>query len=268
MFQNIQLPYIDPVAFYVLDWPVRWYGLSYLVAFYTCWLAGRFFTNQYLVLQGQKPLETKHFDQLLTVCILGVIIGGRLGHMIFYDFEKMITNPISIFKTWEGGMAFHGGLIGFACCALYYLQKHKLNKWLLADMMCLVAPIGIFFVRIANFINNELIGRQTEFFISVILYNDDIPRHPSQLYEAFFEGIFLFFILFYFYKKQLHTKTEGVLTALFFASYGFFRFMLEYVRLPSDGMMYFLNFSLTYGQVLTLPMIFIGFYIYYRRVLS
>lgn len=266
MISPIPIPFIDPIAFYVFEWPVRWYGISYFLAFYSTWFLNRYFTNQYCHSMHLPKIEAKHFDQLLTRCILGVIIGGRLGHMIFYDFDNMIANPLSIIKTWEGGMAFHGGLIGCSFSAFFYIRKHNLNLPLFADMISLVAPIGIFYVRIANFINNELIGRITHFPISVLLHNENIPRHPSQLYEAFLEGIFLFVILFFYYKKLLNIKKQGRLCGLFFIFYGIFRFFVEYVREPSDGVFDMLNlFSLTYGQLLTLPMILIGSGIFFIR---
>lgn len=264
MVLKLSIPFIDPVAFYAFGWPVRWYGISYLLAFYSAWFLGRYFTNQYSTNMHLQKIDTKHFDQLLTGCILGVIIGGRLGHMIFYDFDNMIENPLSIIKTWEGGMAFHGGLIGFAFAAILYIRKHHLNLPLLADIISLVAPIGIFYVRVANFINNELIGRTTDFPIAVLLYNEGIPRHPSQLYEALLEGIILFIILFTHYKKFLGLKNQGSICGLFFILYGIFRFFVEYVREPSDGIFTIFNtFSLTYGQLLTLPMLFIGGFIFF-----
>jgi phosphatidylglycerol:prolipoprotein diacylglycerol transferase len=266
MFSKISIPFIDPVAFYAFGWPVRWYGISYLLAFYSTWFFGRYFTNQYCARTHLPKIDIKHFDQLLTACILGVIIGGRLGHMIFYDFDNMVENPSSLIKIWEGGMAFHGGLIGFTFAAIFYIRKHHLNLPLLADIMSLVAPIGIFYVRIANFINNELIGRVTDFPIAVLLYNEGIPRHPSQLYEALLEGIILFIILFTYYKKFLSLKNQGNICGLFFIWYGIFRFLVEYIREPSDGVFSVFNtFCLTYGQLLTLPMLFIGGIIFYMK---
>jgi phosphatidylglycerol:prolipoprotein diacylglycerol transferase len=266
MFSSISIPFIDPIAFYIFGWPVRWYGISYLLAFYSTWFLGRYFTHGYCSRMDLPKVDAKHFDQLLTACVLGVIIGGRLGHMIFYDFNGMSENPLSIVKTWEGGMAFHGGLIGFAIAAFFYIRRHQLNLPLLADMISLVAPIGIFYVRIANFINNELIGRVTNFPISVILYDENIPRHPSQFYEALLEGVLLFIILFFYYKKLLNLKNQGRLCGLFFIFYGIFRFLVEYVREPSDGIFEIFNlFFLTYGQLLTLPMVLIGGFIFSIR---
>ncbi|CAO5675053.1 MAG: Phosphatidylglycerol--prolipoprotein diacylglyceryl transferase [Holosporales bacterium] len=253
-------PQIDPVAFHILNWPVRWYGLSYVVAFFIAWYCLKTFSIKYI---NKNPslntkLTNKQIDDLLTFGILGVIIGARLGHMVFYDFKTMILNPLSIFKTWEGGMAFHGGLLGCVVFCVYYIRREKLPLTLMADFIALSVPLGIFCVRIANFINQELYGRITDCSLGVIFNNETFARHPSQLYEAFLEGIVLFGILFYTYAKKLTPKNQGLLCAQFFIWYGIFRFISEYLREPSDGVFNIFSLPLTYGQVLTLPMIFIG----------
>lgn len=250
---------IDPIAFHLFGWPVRWYGLSYAISF----LCAGFFLKRWSAFYTQKhnipDVTPKHYDNLLTYCILGIILGGRLGHMIFYDFQTMMQNPLTIFKTWEGGMAFHGGLLGCILAAYIYVKKNKLSVALFADLMALVTPIGIFFVRLANFINQELYGRVTDLPIGIIFKGDQNPRHPSQLYEALLEGIVLFFILNYIFKKHLTPKKQGIICALFFLGYGIARFLVEYVREPSDGEFVILGLILTYGQLLTIPMIIYGF---------
>ncbi|MBP9752839.1 MAG: prolipoprotein diacylglyceryl transferase [Proteobacteria bacterium] len=253
-------PQIDPVAFYVFNWPVRWYGISYIAAFIIAWVclnkASKYYLNKNPVLNFS--ISKKQVDDLLTFGILGVIIGARLGHMVFYDFDAMISNPLSIFKTWEGGMAFHGGLLGCILACTFYIKKEKLPFALLADLISLSVPLGIFCVRIANFINQELYGRITLSYLGVIFNNEAVARHPSQLYEAFLEGFLLFVILFYTFLKKLKPQNQGILYANFFIFYGIFRFLSEYVREPSDGVFNVHFLTLTYGQVLTFPMIIIG----------
>ena len=261
----LHLPYIDPVAFYILEWPIKWYGISYMISFYLTWFLSKRYMNFFCTKWHIQNLDVKDIDNLLTYGIIGVIIGGRLGHMIFYDFDTMVSSPITTFKTWEGGMAFHGGLIGFAIALITYAIKKKLNIKLIADIAALVAPVGIFFVRIGNFINNELIGRPTSFFISVIPHGHELPGHPSQIYEALFEGLFLHIILLLYFKKSLKLKNQGSICALFLMLYGVFRFFLEYLREPSDGIFNIFGIiNITYGQILTLPMLVIGVFIWKR----
>ncbi|CAO5672836.1 MAG: Phosphatidylglycerol--prolipoprotein diacylglyceryl transferase [Holosporales bacterium] len=252
------MPPIDPIAFHLLGWPVRWYGLSYAIAFLCASFLIKRKSLDYTNKHNMPEIETKHFDNLITYCILGIILGGRLGHMVFYDFQTLIQNPIAILKTWEGGMAFHGGLLGCVLAAYLYVKKNKLPLTLFADLLALVTPLGIFFVRLANFVNQELYGRITDLPIGMIFKGDPHPRHPSQLYEAFLEGILLFFILNFVFKRYLAPKKQGLVCALFFLGYGIARFLVEYVREPSDGEFAILGVILTYGQLLTIPMIVYG----------
>lgn len=262
----MHMPDIDPIAFHLFGWPVRWYGLSYVIAFY---LGGYFikkFSNEYAFRFNTKQIDDKFFDHLISYCILGIIIGGRLGHMFFYDFNKMIQDPISIVKTWEGGMAFHGGLIGCVLAAYIYVKKRNFSVPLIADLIALVTPLGILCVRIANFINQELYGRLTDSAFGIIFKGQTLPRHPSQLYEAFGEGILLFLLLLFIFKRLLTPLKQGLICAFFFLGYGIARFLVEYVREPSDGEFNFLGNVLTYGQVLTLPMIILGTLIFCKAL--
>lgn len=256
------MPSIDPVAFYLFGWPVRWYGLSYAVAFLLASYFLKYFKSAYAKMYSNPEynIENKHLDNIITFGILGVILGGRLGHMFFYDFHNMVTNPVSIFKTWEGGMAFHGGLVGCVLAAYIYVRKNKLPVALLADLIAFVTPLGIFCVRLANFVNQELYGRVTDLPFGIIFKGETLPRHPSQLYEAFLEGPLLFFMMYWFFKKKLNPCNQGMLCSIFFTGYGFSRFLVEYVREPSDGEFNILGIILTYGQILTLPMIIYGLF--------
>ena len=185
----------DPVAIQIFSLEIRWYSLAYIGGILIGWiLAKRFFISDLLL--------KEKFDDFVTYTILGIIIGGRLGYVFFYNFEYYFNNLADIFKIWQGGMSFHGGLIGVIIISIWFSKKNNQNPYRYLDIISIVSPIGIFFGRIANFINSELYGTETKLpwavkFIKV----DDFYRHPSQLYEAFFEGIILFIILIYFKRK-------------------------------------------------------------------
>lgn len=253
-------PNIDPIAFYIFSWPVRWYGISYFLAFITGLFLVKHYNTKYDSYFSDK-IENIHFDNMLTYGIVGIILGGRLGHMLFYDFDRMVQSPISIFKTWEGGMAFHGGLAGCVIAGYVYVKRHKIAFSVAADLVALVVPIGLFFVRIANFINAELFGRITDSKWGMIFPGHAHPRHPCQLYEAFFEGIFLFAVLRLLFPYAAKRRLNGLVYGMFFILYGVARFMIEYVREPSDGEFVLLEQVLSYGQILTLPMVVIGLFI-------
>jgi phosphatidylglycerol:prolipoprotein diacylglycerol transferase len=253
-------PDIDPIAFYIFNWPVRWYGISYFLAFIVWLFLVKHYNTKYAPYFTEK-INNTHFDNMLTYGVVGIICGGRLGHMFLYDFDRMIQAPFSIFKTWEGGMAFHGGLAGCMIACWLYIKRHKLSINIMADLIALVAPIGVFFVRIANFINAELFGRITYSKWGIIFPGHAHPRHPSQLYEAFFEGLFLFVVLRLCFPYVARNRFHGFIYGMFFLLYGVSRFMIEYVREPSDGEFTVLGHILSYGQVLTIPIIFIGLFI-------
>jgi phosphatidylglycerol:prolipoprotein diacylglycerol transferase len=192
--------------------------------------------------------------------MIGIIIGGRLGYVIFYNPDYYLNNLLEIFKLWNGGMSFHGGFIGVVFAVIYSSKISKTAILILADLIAIVAPIGIFFGRLANFINGELYGRITNHSFGMIFPNaGNSPRHPSQLYEAFFEGFLLFIIMLLFIKFTNILNKKGLITALFLSCYGSFRFMIEFFREPDAniGLLYF-NFSM--GQLLSLPMIIVGLY--------
>ncbi|MDP2193321.1 MAG: prolipoprotein diacylglyceryl transferase [Alphaproteobacteria bacterium] len=252
-----QFPNIDPVAFYIMNWPVYWYGISYVLAFIT----GLLLIKRYNTLfQGpaHPKIESEHFDNMLTYGILGIILGGRMGHMFFYDFHTLLHAPLTIFKVWQGGMAFHGGLIGCIISVSLYTIRHRLDFLAVADRACVVVPIGLFYVRIANFINAELYGRVTDSAFGIIFPGHLHPRHPSQLYEAFLEGVVLFMILRFCFGLVIKRGLRGFIFGLFLLGYGCARFITEYMREPTDGEFYILGILLSYGQVLTLPMILVG----------
>jgi phosphatidylglycerol:prolipoprotein diacylglycerol transferase len=200
------------------------------------------------------------FDDFLTFVILGIIIGGRLGYVILYNPNYYLDNLIDIFKIWEGGMSFHGGLIGVVLASIYFAKKNNQNFFIYLDVISIVAPIGIFFGRIANFINSELYGTETNLPWAVqFIKIDNLYRHPTQLYEAIFEGLILFLILIYLRNKGL-MKITGLMSGIFLICYSIFRFMIEFLRVPDEQIGYLL-FNLTMGQIISCIFFLIGIYL-------
>ena len=240
----------DPVAFQIFSLEIRWYSLAYIIGISLGWL----YCKKKLI-KDEKTLNI--FDDYITYIIIGIILGGRLGYAIFYNLEYYLESPIEILMVWNGGMSFHGGLIGVVVASKLFSKKHKTNQFIFLDLVALSAPIGIFFGRIANFINSELYGRAADIPWSVqYTLIDNIKRHPSQLYEAFLEGIILFFILNYFFKKN-YLKKPGQISALFLIFYSLFRFFVEYFRSP-DPQIGFLMLNLTLGQLISAVFLIIG----------
>ena len=197
------------------------------------------------------------FDDYITYLILGIIIGGRLGYVFVYNFEYYINNFIDIFKVWQGGMSFHGGLLGIIFVSILFAKKNNHDPFKYLDVVAIVAPIGIFFGRIANFINSELYGIETKLPWGVkFLKIDNLSRHPSQIYEAIFEGIILLFILLYFRKKGF-MKSPGMISGLFLIFYSIFRFSIEFFRVPDEQLGY-LFFNLSMGQIMSFLFLLIG----------
>ena len=240
----------DPVAFQIMSFEIRWYSLAYIFGIVIGWLLCK-----KIFIQKSDIIEK--FDDFLTYLIIGIIIGGRLGYVIFYNFDYYITNIFDIFKVWQGGMSFHGGLLGIIVASILFAKKNKQNPFLYMDQVALVAPIGIFFGRIANFINSELYGTPTDVSWSVTFIQiDTLSRHPSQLYEAILEGIILFVILVYFRKKN-YLQMPGLISALFLIIYSIFRFFVEYFRAPDEHLGY-LVFDLSMGQIISVVFLIIG----------
>ena len=246
----------DPVAIEIFSLEVRWYSLAYILGIILGWMLAK-----KLFIQN---IEVKNkFDDYLTYLIIGIILGGRLGYIFIYNLSFYINNPLDIFKIWQGGMSFHGGLIGVIFASIIFAKKNNQNPFLYMDIVALVAPVGLFFGRIANFINSELYGTITNVPWAVTFIQvDNLPRHPSQLYEALLEGLFLFLLLIYF--KNKFSNKPGVISGLFLIIYSIFRFIVEFYRVPDEQLGYiFLN--LTMGQVVSLIFILSGVILFYLK---
>ena len=247
----------DPIAFQIFSLEIRWYSLAYIFGISLGWL------------YCKKKLIKDHgilsiFDDYITYLIVGIILGGRIGYALFYNSAYYLQNPIEILMVWNGGMSFHGGLIGVIIASKLFSNKHKTNQFIYLDLVALSAPIGIFFGRIANFVNSELYGRATDVPWSIqFLLIDNIKRHPSQLYEAFLEGIVLFFILSYFFKKD-YLKKPGLISGLFLVYYSLFRFFAEYFRSP-DIQIGYLFLNLTLGQLISIVFFIIGIVLFFIK---
>ena len=247
----------DPVAFQIMSFEIRWYSLAYIAGIIIGWmLCKKIFI--------QKSDINEKFDDYVTYLVIGIIIGGRLGYIIFYNFNYYINNLFDIFKVWEGGMSFHGGLIGIIVASILFSKKNNQDSFLYMDLVSLVAPIGIFFGRLANFINSELYGTPTDIPWAVTFIQvDNLSRHPSQLYEAILEGVILFIILMYFKNKD-YLKKPGLISGLFLIFYSLFRFFIEFVRVPDEQLGY-LIFELSMGQIISLIFFVIGIILFYFK---
>ena len=247
----------DPVAFDFFSFQIRWYSIAYILGIFLGWV----YCKKKLI-KDTKILNL--FDDLLTYIIIGIIIGGRLGYVLFYNFKYYLENISEILMIWNGGMSFHGGLIGIIFATFLFSKKHKIDTYIFLDLISLTAPIGIFFGRIANFINSELYGKETDVLWSVkFLAIDNIPRHPSQIYEAAFEGLILFILLNYILKKNISNK-PGVISSLFLIFYSIFRFLIEFLRVP-DPQIGYIIFNLSLGQLISVIFFTFGIYLFFTK---
>ncbi|AIL31993.1 prolipoprotein diacylglyceryl transferase [Basilea psittacipulmonis] len=248
-------PDFDPVAISVAGIDIHWYGLMYLLGFLLAYLLGR-----YRIRHKQLPFTLKQFEDMLFYGAMGVIIGGRLGFILFYQFQEYMANPIMILEVWKGGMSFHGGFLGVLCAMWLYGYRQKISFFTLTDFIAPLIPLGLVAGRLGNFINGELWGRVTDVpWAMVFPTGGPVPRHPSQLYEMFLEGFLLFAILWVYSRKP---RATGKVSGLFLIGYGSFRFLVEFVREP-DYFLGKLALGLSMGQWLSLPMIVIGVWLYF-----
>ena len=239
---------------------IRWYSLAYIFAF----ILGSIILKK-LNSNSYKLISDVQIDKFFIWAIVGVILGGRIGYVFFYQTNLFFTKPFYILEIWNGGMSFHGGLIGMILSIYFFSLKYKIKFFYLSDLVSLVAPIGLFLGRISNFINTELYGRITDFPLAIIYpLIDNNPRHPSQLYEAFFEGIILFIILSFYFSKKPKKYIIGNISGLFLIFYSIFRFLIEYLREPDYHLgLIFYYFSM--GQLLCIPFFLAGIWILVRK---
>jgi len=256
----IELPNFDPVALSFSIIKIRWYSLAYIF--------GILFTFFSLKYHNKKTnlLSDKSIDDWMIFAILSIMIGGRLGYVLFYNPSYFFKNPLEIFAFWQGGMSFHGGLIGASLGMWIFAKKFKIHFWKLTDILAVSAPFGLLCGRLANFINLELYGRVANGNFGMIFPNSDgLPRHPSQLYEAGLEGFLLLTILMFCYFKTNFIKYPMRLTGIFLTGYGISRFIVEYFREPDYQIGLFFNF-ISMGQILSLPIAILGSYLILKSV--
>ena len=253
-------PQIDPVAIQIGAFGIHWYGLMYLLAFVQFMLLGRLCIKRpYYQALGWT---TKDLEDLLFAGVLGVVLGGRIGYSLFYMPEFYLANPLSILKVWEGGMSFHGGLMGVILAMVWFARRKKTSFWTVSDLVAPLVPFGLAFGRLGNFINGELWGRPTDLpWAMVFPLVDAIPRHPSQLYQLLFEGVLLGLVLWVYAQKP---RRLGQVSGLFLLGYGICRFLVEFAREP-DAFLGLLGLGLSMGQWLSIPMILFGIYLLKRK---
>jgi len=261
MYSGLPFPEIDPVAFQWGWLIIRWYSLAYIFGLLGAWGLARVMSRA----SGSQWTVLK-IDDFLLWATIGIILGGRLGYVFFYNLNYYLEYPAQILAIWQGGMSFHGGLIGVIVAVLLFARKKEIPLFSISDILVCVAPIGLFLGRIANFINGELFGRITQNVPWAVVFpsGGELPRHPSQLYEALTEGVLLFIILnvlWWFIPK--YRERAGFLTGLFFMLYALFRFALEFFREP-DAHLGFIFENLTMGQILCIPMFLLGLLIIVR----
>ncbi|MDC0628391.1 prolipoprotein diacylglyceryl transferase [Pelagibacteraceae bacterium] len=253
---------LDPILFDFGFLAIRWYSLAYIFGI----LIGWWLAKKILLKQTKKVnfnFKVKEFDDLITYLIISILIGGRVGYILFYNFGYYISNPLDILKIWEGGMSFHGGLTGIIFGTYLYSLKKKIPALFLLDIIACVAPVGIFFGRIANFINGELVGKTTDVYWGIIFpLIDNMPRHPSQLYEAFLEGLVLFILMNIIISKNNYKI--GTCSYMFLIFYGCFRIIAEFFREPDIQVGYLLNI-MSMGMILSAFMILIGIIIFLSK---
>ena len=265
----MQFPHFDPVIFEIGPLAIRWYALAYVAGILLGWRYAVHLVRSARLWGSQTPVaNAEQIDDLILWITLGVIIGGRLGYIIFYAPNLFWTDPLEILQVWKGGMSFHGGFIGVVLAIILFARGNKMDMLKLGDLVAPAAPIGLFFGRIANFINGELWGRPTDVAWGVSHFpgtpNPMVFRHPSQIYEALLEGLVLFLILRFATHRQLWLQRRGAVCGLFMAGYGIFRIALESVREPDAEMLPFLKSVITMGTLLSIPMLLVGVWLVWR----
>jgi phosphatidylglycerol---prolipoprotein diacylglyceryl transferase len=254
-------PQFDPIAIHLGNFGIHWYGLMYLIGF-----LGGLWLGKWRIRHSPNPvISERELDDLLFYIALGVVLGGRLGYALFYQPGYYLSHPLEILAVWQGGMSFHGGFLGVLAAVAVFTRRHG-KRWLpLMDFVAPLVPIGLGAGRLGNFINGELWGRPTDLpWGTVFPQVDALPRHPSQLYEFALEGVVLFLLLWLYSRKP---RPVGAVSGLFLIAYGSFRFVVEFTRQP-DSFLGFLALGLTMGQLLSLPMVLIGAWLFAKALKS
>lgn len=257
----IPFPNIHPIAFQIGPFPVRWYGIAYFLGFILCWRYGLYLSRR---IQSDPRINVKPIDveDFLIWSVIGVIVGGRLGYALFYQ-PNLFISPLDLLSTWKGGMSFHGGFLGMVFALWGFSHMRKISMMQIADLASVTLPIGLFLGRLANFINQELNGKMTDVPWAVIFATGgNVPRHPSQLYEAGLEGICLFLIMAIGFFKFDLWKKPGTLTGLFICFYAIFRVIVEFFREPDNHIGYIYD-TFTLGQIYSIPMFLLGLGVLY-----
>jgi phosphatidylglycerol:prolipoprotein diacylglycerol transferase len=257
----LPFPNIDPVAFSIGPLSVHWYGLAYVAGIMIGWFYARKLIDRPALWKGDAaPMTKTHLDDFLVWIAVGIVVGGRTGYVLFYDLPVMLENPIRIIQIWNGGMSFHGGLIGSIIAMILFARKNAIPVWSMFDIIAAVVPLGLFFGRIANFINGELWGRLSSAPWAIVFpTGGPFARHPSQLYEAGLEGIVLLSLLAILIFGVKALRTPGLVSGVFVIGYGFSRIFVEFFREPDAQVGYLLGTNwLTMGMVLSSPMVLIG----------
>jgi phosphatidylglycerol:prolipoprotein diacylglycerol transferase len=257
----LSFPNIDPVIVHLGPLAIHWYGVGYIVGIlFAWWYAKRLVTNPKLWANGVLPMKPEDLDDFIVWAAIGVVLGGRTGYVLFYDLPRYIANPLDIFAVWQGGMSFHGGLLGTVLAMVLFARSRKILTWSLLDVVAAGVPVGLGLVRLANFINSELWGRLSDAPWAVVFPNGGpFARHPSQIYEALLEGLVLFLVLRFLTHSRLKLKTPRFVGGAFVCGYGLSRIFVEFFREPDAQIGYLLGTGwLTMGMVLSLPMVLFG----------
>ncbi len=256
----LTFPNIDPVIVTIGPLAIHWYGLGYIVGILFAWWYGkRLVTNPKLWPDGGLPMKPEDLDDFVVWAAIGVVVGGRTGYVLFYDLPRYLANPLDIFAVWQGGMSFHGGLLGTILAMVLFSRSRKIRTWSLLDVVAAGVPVGLGLVRLANFINSELWGRVSDVPWAMVFPNGGpFPRHPSQIYEALLEGLVLFVVLRFLTHSRLKLKTPRFVGGAFVCGYGLSRIFVEFFREPDPQLGYLFGGWLTMGMVLSSPMVLAG----------
>lgn len=256
----LPFPAIDPVALRLGPLAIHWYGLAYIAGIlFGWWYAKRLLVNDRLWPAGAAPIKPEHIDDFLVWAAVGIVAGGRVGYVLFYDLPRYAANPLDAFALWQGGMSFHGGMLGTILAMVLFARSRGIPAWSLLDVVAAGTPVALGLVRVTNFINSELWGKLTSVPWAVEFPNGGpFPRHPTQLYEALLEGVLLFLILRLFTHRAGRLGSPGFVGGAFVCFYGLFRVFVEFFREPDQQLGYLLGGWLTMGMLLSAPMVLFG----------